>query len=264
MEMRAVRGACLLVLTLALSVLLAAPAGAGQVVKLRVGLTPEHLGAGTTISFGFRIATPNGRVPPPLTALSLLYPANVGLVTSGLGLATCTPAALEADGPEACPADSLMGRGSALVEIPVGPELIQETGQLTAWMAPVQNGHLSLLFFADGKAPVNAQLIFPAVVLDANVPFGGRLDTAIPVIPTLPEAPNAAVVQLRTTIGPQNITYYRHERHRTIPYNPDGILLPPTCPHHGFPFAAAFTFLDGTHTTAHASVPCPTHTRGHH
>jgi hypothetical protein len=234
-----------------------APAQAGQSVRLAVGLTPERLGSGTTIDFSFRIATPHGRVPPPLTAIDLLYPANIGLITSGLGIATCEPAALEALGPEGCPADSLMGYGSALVEIPIGPEIIQETGRITTWMAPIQNGHLGLLFYAEGNEPVSAQLIFTSRVLAAPTPYGGRLDTNIPLIPGLPAAPNPAVVQMNSTIGPMHITYYERSHGRTIAYHPDGVRLPRACPHGGFPFAATFAFLDGSHTSAHTTVPCP-------
>ncbi|HYM54184.1 MAG TPA: hypothetical protein VES97_02395, partial [Solirubrobacteraceae bacterium] len=125
------------------------------------------------------------------------------------------------------------------------------------WMAPVQNGRLGLLFYADGEGPVYAQLIFPALILEAPAPFGGRLETQIPVIPSLPEAPNAAVVQMRSTIGPKNITYYQRSHGRTIAYHPNGLLLPSSCPRGGFPFAASFAFLDGTHASARTSVPCP-------
>jgi hypothetical protein len=234
-----------------------APAQAEQSVKLAVALTPERLGAGTTIDFSFRIATPHGRVPPPLTAIDLLYPANIGLITSGLGIQTCEPAALEALGPEGCSPDSLMGYGSALVEIPAGPEIIQETGRITTWMGPIQNGHLGLLFYAEGNEPVYAQLIFTSSVLAAPAPYGGRLDTNIPVIAGLPDASNPAVVQMSSTIGPMHITYYERSHGKTIAYHPDGVRLPHTCPHGGFPFAATFAFLDGSHTSAHTTVPCP-------
>jgi hypothetical protein len=254
-----VRKVHLLVLAIALvlSIATAVPASAAHSVKLAVSLTPERLGAGTTLAFQFTIASPHGRVPPPLTALDLSYPTNLGLITSGLGLAICEPAALETLGPEACPPDSLMGYGSALVEIPVGPDIIEETGHITTWMGPIQNGHLGLLFYADGETPVYAQLIFPGVVVEAQAPFGGSLDTAIPMIPSLPGGPDAAVVQMRSTIGPRHITYYKRSHGKTIAYPPTGLRLPHTCPHGGFPFAATFAFLDGTHAGARTTVPCP-------
>jgi len=243
---------------------LAAGAGASQSVKLSVGLNPEHLGGGTTIEFGFRVAIPRGQAPSPLSAVDLLYPANIGLVTSGLGLATCAPATLEANGPEGCPANALMGRGSAVVEIPLGRHTITETGEITTWMGPLQNGRLSLLFFAEGRAPVSAQLIFPGLVLDASAPFGGRLATQIPEIPSFPEAPDAAIVKMQATIGPKGIVYFQHVGHRRVGYQPNGIVLPKRCPRGGFAFAAGFAFLDGSHAHARATVPCPGQGSKHH
>lgn len=255
--MRPGRRALLPALVLALLAICSGTAEAGQAVRLAVALRPEHLGAGTTMDFRFHVATSRGQVPPPLTAIEFRYPANFGLLTSGLGLATCAPATLDELGPEACPAEAQMGFGSALVEIPIGPEVIHETGRLTAWMAPPQEGRIALAFYAEGKTPILAQLIFPGVVLDAAAPFGGRLHTRIPLIPSLPDAPNAAVVDLRATIGPLDVTYYRHAAGRTLGYTPAGILLPRRCPRGGFPFEAAFTFLDGSHSAAHTLVACP-------
>lgn len=233
-------------------------------MKLSVGLHPERLGAGTTIEFGFKVDVQRGQAPSPLSAVDLFYPANIGLVTSGLGLSSCAPATLELLGPEGCPADALMGRGSAVVEIPLGRHTISETGEITTWMGPLQNGRLSLLFFAEGRAPVFAQLIFPGLVLDASAPFGGRLATQIPEIPSFPEAPDAAIVQMHATIGPKGITYFQRVGHRRVGYQPNGIVLPKRCPRGGFVFAATFAFFDGSHARARAVVPCPSRRPGHH
>lgn len=232
-------------------------AWASQTAKLDVKLTPERLGAGTTIVFGFKIAGPSGQVPSPLTEIDLRYPADLGISTSGLGFESCLPATLEALGPEGCPADSRMGYGSALVEVPFGPEVIHETATTQAFMAPVTNGRLALLFYADGQSPISAQLVFPAVIAPAPAPFGGSLNTTLPLVPSVPEAPDAAVVRLRSTIGPLNLTYYEKVRGRFVGYKPKGIVLPRTCPRGGFPFAADFSFQDRTGTTAATRVPCP-------
>jgi hypothetical protein len=238
-----------------------AQATKSQQIKFTVALTPERLGAPTTIHFNFRIAGPRGSVPPPLTGVDLLYPVNLGLINSGLGLATCAPAALELLGPVACPRDSLMGHGTALVEIPIGPETIRETGDITTWLAPVQNGHLALLFYAEGQTPVSAQLIFTSQILEAPLPYGGSLDTIIPPIPGLPDGPYVAVVQMNATLGSQGITYYTYAHGHRISYHPDGLRLPHACPHGGFPFAATFEFADGTRSSAHTRVACPSQDR---
>jgi hypothetical protein len=251
------RGACLLAVAIVLSIAPSAQALTRQTVKLSVSLTPERLGAGTTIGFAFTVTTPRGHLPSPLVGLDLRYPANIGVITSGLGLANCERTVLESAGPAGCPPNSQMGEGSAVVEIPIGPKTISETGRITTWMGPIQNGHLGLLFYAYGEAPVLAQLIFPSEVVAAPAPFGGSLNTQIPVIPSLPEAPDLAIVQMRFAIGPKDITYYRQEHGQTVAYQPDGLRLPHSCPRGGFPFAASFAFLDGTHAMAHAKVACP-------
>ena len=226
-------------------------------MSLKASLTPERLGAGTTIAFAFHIISRDGHVPPPLTRVNLLYPANFGLVTSGLGLSTCSRAELEANG--ACPPDSLIGYGNALAEIPVGTEAIREHAQITTWMAPVEHGHLGLLFLAQANTPVVAELIFTSLILSAPAPFGGSLTTTVPIIPGLPEAPDISVTQLRSTLGPMHVTYYQRFHGKTTAYHPQGILLPHICPRGGFPFAATFAFLDGSRASATTKVPCPRH-----
>jgi hypothetical protein len=242
-------------LALGLALLLPGAAGASQSATLHVALSPERLGGRTTILFDIQIAGAGAHVPSPLIAVNLLYPRDIGLITSGLGLQTCSAAQLESRG--RCPANSLMGYGQALVEFPIGPELVQEQGEITTWMAPATDGHLTLLFYAEATTPVSASLIFTSQLLDAPAPFGGELATDVPLIPTLPEAPDAAVVELTTTIGPMNVTYYRQFRGKTTAYHPRGVRLPRHCPHGGFPFAATFTFSDGAHSSARTDVPCP-------
>ncbi|HST55996.1 MAG TPA: hypothetical protein VLJ42_08900 [Solirubrobacteraceae bacterium] len=226
-------------------------------MKLDAAFKPERLGGRTTLAFGFEVTTTSGQVPAPLTNLDLRYPVDLGLATSGLGLSTCRPAKLRAHGPDGCPLDSRMGYGTALVEVPIGPAVIHETARITMLSGPIKDGHLQLLIHASGISPINAQIVFSTLLLPAPAPFGGRLDTGIPLVASLPGAPNVAVVQLRTTIGPLHLTYYHHVHGRSVPYHPGGIVLPKSCPHGGFPFAATFAFLDGTSASAQTAVPCP-------
>ena len=150
-----------------------------------------------------------------------------------------------------------MGYGSGLVQVPFGDGLIQEGVRLTTFMAPLRAGHLGLLFYADAPGPISAEVIFYGVVLPALRPFGGDLTTAVPLVPTLPEAPDAALAKFSTTLGPERITYWEYAKGHYIPYHPRGILLPRECPRGGFQFAAAFAFENGAHASAHAVVPCP-------
>jgi hypothetical protein len=234
---------------------LPATAHAAQSARFHVAFTPERLGQATTVEFGIQIAAPADSVPPPLTALDVRYPGNLGVAVSGLGLATCSQARLEAFGPKGCPADARMGQGSALAEIPIGPEIIRETATVTIVRAPANDGHLALLFYANAMTPVNGQIVFPGQLFPT--PDRGRLHIDLPLVPSLPGGPNVAIVGLHATLGPRGLTYYEHVRSKLISYHPNGILLPDRCPRGGFPFAASLTFEDGSHANTHTTVPCP-------
>jgi hypothetical protein len=232
-------------------------------VRLSATLAPERLGHSTTIGFGFDITEPEGRVPPALTELDVRYPG-FGIATSGLGLSVCSPARLEATGPAGCPPDSRMGYGRVLAEIQFGPEIVKETADVSILRGPAQHGHLALLFYADGRTPVDAQIVFPGRVFNAHAPFGGAIHIDVPLVPSLPGAPDVAVVRVRSAIGPQHLTYFEEVNGRTVAYHPQGIMLPNVCPHGGFQFAADFGFQDGSHASAEAAVPCPPQRRRHH
>lgn len=251
------RRTCVLAVALVLLACLPSTATARQTVKLTASFSPNRLGASTTIHFGFRISTTRGLAPSPLTGIDLRYPADLGLATSDLGLATCAPRTLEAYGPSGCPANSNMGHGGALTEIPVGPVVIAEPASITLLAGPAQEGRLNILVYALGEMPVYAQIIFSALLLPEPAPFGGRLHFDVPLVPSLPEAPDVAVVRLHTTLGSEGLTYYERVRGKTIAYRPNGVLLPSSCPRRGFPFVASLRFQDGTTAHATTTVPCP-------
>lgn len=226
-------------------------------MTLRAALTPERLGGGTTIHFSFTVTAPEGQIPPAVVEIDLLYPANLGIANSGLGFASCHQPELEADGPSGCPADSVMGFGSGVVEVPFGPQVLHETARVVSFMAPVHDERLALLFYAVGESPVAAQIVLPGTVLPASAPFGGELATEVPLMQSLPGAPDASLVSFDATLGPSRVTYYEYAHGRSIPYHPRGIRLPPTCPRGGFRFAGRFTFENETQASAQTSVPCP-------
>ena len=211
--------------------------------------TPNRLGAATTLSFSFQIAA-GGAAPALLTGVDFRYPANLGIATSGLGVASCPVAAIEAHGPSICPPDSRMGSGSALVEIPIGSDLVRETAQVALLAGPSQNGYVHLLASVTGESPVAARVVLSTQLQP------GLLQIPIPPIPSLPEAPYVAVVRMHLTIGGQ-LTYYEPVHGKERAYHPVGIGIPRTCPRRGFPFSASFTFLDGGHAQARTAVACP-------
>jgi hypothetical protein len=246
-----------------LCVCLPAPAQAGTTAELKATFVPERLGGRSTLDFGFAFSAPAGEVPPPLTQIELRYPSNLGIALSGLGLAVCSPQTLEAAGPSGCPPDSVMGRGEALTGIVLGTTPITESAPITVLRTPDEQGHLAVLFSAEGTTPVDTRIVFPGLLLPASAPFGGVVSIGVPLVPTLPGAPYISVIRLHATIGPRNVTYYEQASGRTLAYQPRGILLPRDCPPRGFPFAARFSFLGGSVADASTAVRCPVRRHPH-
>jgi hypothetical protein len=216
---------------------------------MSAAFAPEHLGAPTTVSFGFEIIQRGGD-PAPLTGVELAYPRNLGLATSGLGVSACPPAQLAAGGPAACPPNSRMGDGSAVVEIAFGADLVKETVQIALLTGPSLNGYLHLLVYASGKFPVEAAIIMTGELLR------GHLAITVPPVPSLPAAPYVALTEMHLTLG-GHLTYYEMIKGRRRAYHPAGVGLPSTCPRGGFRFAATFTLLDSERASSQAAVACP-------
>jgi hypothetical protein len=251
---RSARATCVAILAF---VVAPGTVSAAQSARLEVRLVPEQLGHGTTIEFGFDIVAIGGGVPSPVTQIDLRYPKRLGIVTSGIGVASCTTTLLSELGPTSCPSRSLMGYGTATAEVQVGAEIIEELATTAVFMAPLAEGNINLSFYVNGETPLAADLLFPGLLLPAAPPYGGDLAITVPLLESFPDGPDVALVKLRSTIGPLGVTYYERIHHKFVPYQPSGIILPTQCPSHGFPFAATFTFADGSHTTSRATVPCP-------
>jgi len=237
-----------------------APAAARAVPEhatLHASFTPDRLGAATTIAFAFKLATGEGLAPPPLTRMDLRIPAGVNYTRTELGLAICQPDALQARGLAGCPANSRLGYGSAVVEVPFGVGAGHEIPEIQAVAGPSPNGNLDVLFYANGLYPVYAQLAFSAEVLPDTGRFGSQLNTIVPLVTSVPGGPDVSIVSVATTIGPTGLTYYKHVHGRLVAFRPRGVSVPERCPRGGFPFAAEFSFQDGSHTSATTAVPCP-------
>jgi hypothetical protein len=230
---------------------------AAPTVKLSAALPPEHLGQVAAINFSFSIHFAPSEELLPLTQVSLLYPAHLDILTSELGLETCNSARLNVLGPEGCPSNSVMGYGLGLTELRFGPQIVYEWEHVVVFMAPIQNGNLGLLLYSVGYSPVSAELVYPGIVLPASAPFGGELFSNMPLVPSLPEAPDAALVKFSTSLGSSKVTYYSYKHGKRVAYHPRGVRLPRTCPAGGFRFAIRFVYLGGTRGSGETAVPCP-------
>jgi len=253
--MRILRTSAVVLLTLALA---GVPAGAGaeQTARLTAGFSPYRLGRSTTLKLGLEIgvAGTSEGLPSPVTKFDLRIPANLELVGSSLGLSICQPATLQAGGADSCPPDAQLGFGSAEIRVPVGVEPVSESASIEAEMGPPVGEEIGVLLYAEAGTPVAAQLLFPGEL------FGGSsqsLSTAVPLIPSLPGAPDISMVSMKLSLGPEGLTYYKTVHGRTVGYRPEGIALPARCPRGGFRFASDIAFADGTTASASSTVPCP-------
>jgi hypothetical protein len=225
--------------------------------RLHASFSPNRLGASTTITFSFQLATTEGTAPAPLTRMDLRMPAGMNYTSTTLGLALCKPAALLALGARGCPPNSRLGYGSAVAEVPFGTGNGHEIPEIQAVAAPSRTGNLTVLFYAKGLYPVEAQLAFAGEVLPDTGRYGSKLAATIPLVASVPGGPDVSIVSVTTTIGPSHLTYYRHSHGRLVAFRPRGIAVPERCPRGGFPFAADFAFQDGSSTAATTAVPCP-------
>jgi hypothetical protein len=241
-----------LVCLLALCGLPATAASAAPRASLHVSLSPERPGQGTTISFGFTISETGRSLPPALTTLDVSMPPGMGVDLRGVS--TCTPRKLLERGLEGCPVDARVGAGSVDVRVPLGNVTRSEKAALTVFNAPRRGGHAALAFYAAGRLPIATRLVFSGVI--APHASAETIAATIPLIPTLPEAPDAAIVSMSSTIGTRQRVYYRTLGHRRIRVTPKGATLPATCPAGGFPFRASFSFNDSATATALATVGC--------
>jgi hypothetical protein len=244
-------------LALLLAFAVSASATAAPSATLHTSLKPERLGGNTTLGFGFNITDGKGRIPPPLTAFELRYPVQLGFAVSELGLDTCSEKTFEIQGAKRCPTNSIMGRGTALGEISVEGETVQERVSVTVARSTNENSHLELLFLTEGHDPILNFVAFKGTLSAANPPFGGRVTADIPLLETYPEGPDISVVSFASTIGPEHLHYHERSHGHVISYKPRGIALPNKCPHGGFLFSATFRFQDHTHTRATSTVRCP-------
>lgn len=233
------------------------PARAQTTARLHATFDPYRLGHRTTLQFEFAFSAPAGEDPPPLTEMQLRYPHGINFFLNDLGIRRCAEPVLEASGPAGCPPNSAMGYGVVRTGIVLGGTPVEESSPITILRAPERDGHLALLFFAEGKEPVVTNVIFFGLLLSAKDPFGGNVKIGVPLVETLPGAPYVSVLHLHATIGPKHLTYYHNVDGVSLAFAPQGLLLPPRCPRGSFPFAAVFVFADGTRARASTTVRCP-------
>jgi hypothetical protein len=206
--------------------------------------TGDILGAGAVIQGkGTVSGAEYGGFPPPITEVKFYAPA--GSKIHPQGFATCTPSVIEASGPEPCPKQSIAGpKGFATGVVSFGAERVHETASVQPFFAPGGN----LEFFVDGKTPVVLEILGVGHIVNASPPFGLELLGEVPLIETVPGAPDASFEEGDISVG----AAYKQGK-KTISY----LTLPKRCPPGGFPAKVEVSFLGGATAEVTDQIPCP-------
>jgi hypothetical protein len=209
-------------------------------------LSPDRLGAKGALTLTIHYAGGEFGVPSPVRRAVVKFPA--GLSLNIPTLRSCSAARLRARGASGCPAQSKIGSGHALVEAHAGSQLIAENITLWVFLGPLQNLQPTSEVLGEGYTPLAERVVLTGTVVASHAPYGEELVLNIPQIPTLPLEPEASIITLALTVGTS--------KHR-LTHEANTVVVPGSCPAGGFPFAAEFTYADGSTGSALATALCP-------
>lgn len=217
---------------------------------LTPSLSPDRLDARSSLAVTIHYTAVPFGLPSPVLKTVLRFPAGLSLEVPRLR--SCSAARLRARGAGGCPSQSLLGRGYAVVEGHTGSLSVSEDVSLWAFVGPPRNLQPTVEILGQGYTPLDERMLFTGDVLAAGPPYGEELVLSTPAIPTLPLEPDASILTLSLTVGAT--------RHRTRASN--SVIVPSSCPAGGFPFAAQFSYADGSLGGATANAPCPSRKDG--
>jgi hypothetical protein len=225
----------------------AALAQPASTASFHPSFAPDRLGAGSALTLSFRFSGGEEGVPAPLTGMVVRLPA--GLSIDLRGVTSCAKSRLQSRGASGCASTSLLGRGHAQLEVHAGSQILPEESTISVFRGPNHGSQPTFEIFGQGETPLDESATSTAILGSDNAPYGSKLTVSIPPIPTVVYEPNASFTSMSLTVGGVG----RGDRARPAP----SIVLPHSCPAQGFPFAASFTFADGSTATAEAAAPCP-------
>jgi hypothetical protein len=160
--------------------------------------TGNHKGAGAAAEATFTISgTEYGGFPPPLIGVNFFLPTG-SKIHSG-GFKTCAKATLEAKEPSKCPKGSKAGpTGHANGVVSFGKERVHEEVTIESFFIP--NG---LGFYVEGHSPVQLEFFSHGEYtrLGGGGGFGPELITEVPLVETVPGAPDASTETINVKVG---------------------------------------------------------------
>jgi hypothetical protein len=239
-------------------------ASADGPVRLSASFGPgARLGGKAPLRLGFEVD--DQRVPFPATEIRIFAPAGIDI--GDLGVATCRPPSarlaevLFSSSPAVpCPRNAVIGRGAASAALMFDPEvptIRTAPADFTLYAGEAQENRPGLLVVAKTINPVYAQLAYAGRLSPARRPFGLEFALQMRAPADPPFGADIALIQMRVTIGQDDLFYTRPAAGRRRFYRPGGVGLPSRCPRGGLPFRAELRFAHGGRHTAETRVPCP-------
>jgi hypothetical protein len=216
--------------------------------------TGNYFGAGAAVRAEVAISgTEYGGFPPPLIGINVYLPAGVKLHSQGFP--TCpVKAVMEEREPRKCPPGSAAGPpGKVHGVVAFGATLVKEEGEILSFFAPgggfefLTLGHSPVVL----EIPTAARLLHPG----GQAGFGPEFTGEIPLVETVPGAPDASVEAIDITIGAAIRRHGKPVYYGTVPR---------TCPRGGFRAKSEFIFAQNGNTATPETVtvpvraPCPT------
>lgn len=254
---------------LAFPLLSSAPAAGDETaprpVDFRVRLDSRaRLGGTAAITINLKVD--HRRVLEPVTGIEILTPKGLDIASSGLGLETCripdasitnvlTGSALQVP----CPANSLLGRGTAAAQLRFNAFDAPTLGQadISLFAGETQRNRPGLVIFVASFNPLSTGLAYTGSMFNARRPYGLGMKLLLPLIPSPPFGATVSLARMSMTIGARDITYTEQEGGSTVRYRPDGLTLPTKCPRGGLAFRVKLTFADAPSRTVGTRVACP-------
>jgi hypothetical protein len=206
-----------------------------------------------TLEINVTTSDPAVAQPPPLKQVVIRF--NQGGQFNGSKFPKCKFNALQSQGPKACPKGSKVGSGSALAS--AKPIIDQVNAKTTIYNGAPKNGVPTVLLYnvPDISSPITVQGTVQKKSPVSCANGAGKCDYVltfdVPQIPTLPNAPPASVLSVKTKTIQAFVKKKKRGKKVKIPY----IGAPKKCKGK-WVADATFKFYDGQSSTSVASLPC--------
>lgn len=210
-----------------------------------------------TLEINVSTADPAAAQPPPLKQVVIRF--NKGGVFNGKLFPKCKQSALQAKGLKGCPKGSKVGTGTALAS--AKPIIDQVKATVTVFNGELKNGVPTVLLYnvPDISSPIVVGGTVQKKPAASCASGAGQCDYTltfnVPEIPTLPGAPPASVLSVKTKTLNVFVTKKKkvNGKTRTVRYPYVGA---PTVCKGKWVAEASFAFYDGQASKSEASLPC--------